>query len=374
MDKQLIFSGESAYDNLEQHLKSLGSKNLLLVCGKSLSTLEPGKFFEQISMKKNITVFRFSGFSPNPDYNDILNGIKFFRENKCDAICGAGGGSAMDTAKCIKLFSQMSDDMDYLSQDIIPNDIPFIAIPTTAGSGSEATRFAVIYNNGEKLSVSDYSSIPQAVLLDPGVLDKLPDLHRKSAMLDALSHAIESLWSVNSTEESRGYSRTAIRMIIDNMDGYINHDNNSSPSIMEAAHIAGKAINITTTTAAHAMCYKLTKKYGIPHGHAVSLCLPEVYQYLTENINKCTDKRGISHLKEILEEIPFLLNLNSYDSAFTFLSELPEKIGLSPAPVVDDNEIDILTDSVNIQRLSNTPVIPDRNNIKEMYLHILRRN
>ena len=371
MSKQLILKGESCYRQLEDYLVKKKYKKIMLVCGKSLFSTNAGLFFNELTQRCGIEIIQFSGFSPNPDYTDVKNGVSLFREQKCDAVCGAGGGSAMDTAKCIKLFAKMSDNAEYLDQKIIPNDIPVIAIPTTAGTGSEATRFAIIYNNGVKISVTDESCIPDTVLFDPDLLSTLPDLHRNSAMLDALCHAIESFWSSRSRIESIDYSRKAICMIMNNMEGYINHDSRCSPAMLEAANLAGKAINITTTTAAHAMCYKLTKLYGIPHGNAVALCIPEVYRFLYMNKDRCTDHRGASHLSFILEEIPELLGCSDFITTYEFLKDLPEKLGLQTAQTNSASEIDLLTKSVNIERLSNSPVIPNSNEIREMYLRIL---
>ena len=146
-------------------------------------------------------------------------------------------------------------------------------MPTTAGTGSEATRYAVIYFDGEKQSISDYSCIPSAVLMDASVLKTLPIYQKKSTMMDAFCHAIESYWSVNSSEESRQYSRRAIQLIMENKDLYIGNDETGNTQMLKAAHLAGKAINLTQTTAGHAMCYKLTSLYGIAHGHAAALCV-----------------------------------------------------------------------------------------------------
>lgn len=147
-----------------------------------------------------------------------MAGVKAFLESSADAIAAVGGGSAMDVAKCIKLYSGMDHNVCYLEQEIIPNDIRFLAVPTTAGTGSEATRFAVIYYEGEKQSVAHESCIPDAVLVDPEALKTLPTYHRKAAMLDAFCHAVESFWSIKSTEESRGLAAEAIRMILQYMD------------------------------------------------------------------------------------------------------------------------------------------------------------
>lgn len=373
MEKQLIFRGEEGYSALRDHIVSAGYKRILLVCGRSLSATAAGRFFDKLTAETGVEIVRFSGFSPNPDYDEAVSGVKLYRSTGCDAICGAGGGSAMDTAKCIKLFAQMPDDTDYVSQQIVPNDIPLIAVPTTAGTGSETTRFAVIYYHGAKFSVTHESCIPGAVLLDPDNLSSLPEHHRKCAMLDALCHAIESFWSVGSTEESRALSRKAIGMIMCSMDGYLAGDHNSAADMLEAAFIAGQAINITATTAGHAMSYKLTSGYGLAHGHAVAVCVPVVYRFLLDNTDKCSDPRGAEHLRRILTGIPAMLGCPDTDSAVDMLSALPEKLGLAAPQYSSDDELEVLADSVNVGRLKNNPVIPDRSEIKEMYRRILRR-
>ncbi len=101
---------------------------------------------------------------------------------------------------------------------IKPNNIPLLAVPTTAGTGSEATRFAVIYYGGNKQSVTSESLIPDAVVLDPDTLITLPLHQKKATMMDALCHSIESFWSINSTDESKEFSRTAIREILENAE------------------------------------------------------------------------------------------------------------------------------------------------------------
>ncbi|MBR4362710.1 MAG: phosphonoacetaldehyde reductase [Ruminococcus sp.] len=373
MSEQIILRGNESYSELRRLLSAPGAKKLFLVCGGSLKNTPTGRFFSAVEAEDNAAIVRFSGFSPNPDYDEIVSGVRLFRESGCGIICGAGGGSAIDTAKCIKLFADMPDDRDYVLQEAVPNGIPLIAIPTTAGSGSEATHFAVIYYNGKKFSITDNSCLPQTVLLDPENLATLPDKHRRAAMLDALSHAIESMWSVRSTDESRELSRCAIKTVIRAMDGYVSGDNSCAEDMMDAAFTAGRAINITATTAGHAMSYMLTKMYGLPHGHAVSLCLPEVWRFIAENADKCSDSRGCSHLQKILGELPELLGCEDTGSAVAFIKELPEKLGLAAPADIKPGDIDALAASVNPERLRNTPVVPDTEAIREMYLNILGR-
>lgn len=252
----MFITTENNYKGLEEWLK--GKRKVLLVCDSSI------KFLKTLNRKLEeicIPIIRFSDFQPNPLYESVVKGVKVFRNQECDSIMVVGGGSAMDVAKCIKLYNNMDGDGadgHFLNQKIIPNRIPFFAMPTTAGTGSEATRYAVIYYKGEKQSITHESCIPSTVLLNPKVLETLPIYQKKSTMMDALCHAIESFWSVNSTEESKEYSKNAIKLIIDNIDSYLENKDNGNRNMLMAAHMAGKAIDITQTTAGHAMCYKLT--------------------------------------------------------------------------------------------------------------------
>lgn len=140
-----------------------------------------------------------------------------------------------------------------MKAEIIPNAIPFIAMPTTAGTGSEAIRYAVIYYEDAKQSITSESFIPETVLMDSNALKTRALYQKKATIMDALCHAIESFWSVNSIEESKGCSRTAIEGVLEHMDGYLANTEEGNAGMLRAAHAAGKAINITQTTVGHAM-------------------------------------------------------------------------------------------------------------------------
>ena len=221
-----------------------------MVCEKIINLLQIGNFLISNAGKIGFDIILFSDFQPNPSYESVVKGVKLFHQKHCDCIFAIGGGSAMDVAKCIKLYSNMNPNKNYLHQKIIPNDVKLLVAPTTAGTGSEATRFAVIYYNGEKQSVTNDSCIPSAVFIDASALKTLPEYQRKATMLDAFCHAIESFWSVNSTEESKLFSKEAITMILSNMDGYLKNKWEQNAAMLCAANLAGKAINITQTTKA----------------------------------------------------------------------------------------------------------------------------
>ena len=366
---QKIFTAEDYNSALDGYFKDLGAKKILLVCDAFAENLRPYGYFADLG-RLGIEVIRFSDFGPNPEYDSVVSGVKSFNENGCDAVAAIGGGSALDVAKCIKLFAKMDSGSNFLEQQAAFNNIPLFVVPTTAGTGSEATRFAVIYFNGAKQSVTHDSIIPQAVLLDAEVLKSLPEYQRKSTMLDALCHAAESFWSVNSTEESKAHSKKAIRLILDNMDGYLSNIPDANANMLLAANIAGKAINITQTTAGHAMCYKLTSLYGIAHGHAAALCVKELFPYMISNVDKCIDKRGRSYLEDTFADIALAFDCSSAQEAAARFGKLFKGLEL-PVPKADEKDFEILKKSVNPVRLKNNPIELDEDTIDMLYHKIL---
>lgn len=350
----------------------IGSKynNILLVCGRSIERLQINKILCELEDKEIVHFVRFNDFQPNPKYESIVNGIKVYNEGNCDAILAVGGGSAMDVAKCIKLFINMNHEQNYLQQEIVPNDIPLLAVPTTSGTGSEATRFAVIYYEGEKQSVTDYSCIPSVIIFDPSVLETVPDYQRNVTMLDAFCHAIESFWSVNSTEESKNYSRLAIEQILKNMNAYLENDNVGNTNMLEASNNAGKSINITQTTAGHAMCYKLTSLYGISHGHAAALCVSKLWPYMIEHVDNCVDSRGESYIKKMFEDLAEAFGCEDSKEAIAKFDGIIKAFDLS-IPKATLKEYEILKKSVNPLRLKNNPIALNEKTIDNLYHKIL---
>ena len=230
-----------------------------------------------------------------------------------------------------------------------------IAVPTTAGTGSEATQFAVIYVDGVKKSLDDKSILPEYAIVDSQFVVKNPKYLKACTGMDAFCHAIESYWAVKSTPLSREYAKNAILVCRDNLINYVNSESEeSAANMMLASNLAGKAINISRTTAAHALSYKITSEYGLPHGHAVALSIADLYN-ANYHINEstCIDKRGSAFVKDRINEISEMLGTNDI---YAYWYNLMEKIGLE----YDFNKLNItdkqkLIASVNIERLKNNP-------------------
>ena len=168
---------------------------------------------------------------------------------RVDAYIAVGGGTVIDTTKLIRGW-----------EGDLP---PFLAIPTTAGTGAETTRFAVYYDHGKKMSADNIRYLPTDQLLIPEFTATQTPYQRASTEFDAYAQAVESLWAVGATEESRVCARKALDLM-------------AAGEQMLGSYWAGRAIDISRTTAAHALSYYMTATYGIPHGHAVYMMFPFV--------------------------------------------------------------------------------------------------
>ena len=354
-------------------LKEVGCEKLFLVVDSSYPFLNIRETIESLPVSGRVM---FSDFTPNPLYEQVCKGLELLNSSHCDTILAVGGGSAIDVAKCIKLAVLAEEGSAALIPPLVsrrlPIDgekIPFIAIPTTAGTGSESTHNAVMYYEGAKQTVTNDGVLPDYAILEPSVLKTLPLYQKKCTMMDALCQGIESWWSVNSTEESYEYSRKAVELIMANWRKYIfENDDEAAAQIMLAANYGGRAIHITQTTAAHAMSYKITSLYRLPHGHAVAVCLPEIWKYMLANLDKCSDGRGPVYLSGIFGEIARAMGCSTPQEAIAVFEQMLADMELSH-PVSEDREIDLraLATSVNPVRLKNNPVGVDQEEAFKLY-------
>ena len=209
------------------------------------------------------------------------------------------------------------------------------------------------------------SILPDYAVLDPVVLYTLPDYQKKCTLMDALGQAIESYWSVAATAESRELAAQAIRGIINHWRGYIfRGDAQATLEILRAANLAGQAIHITTTTAPHAMSYKLTTLYGLPHGHSVALCLSRVWAYMLT----CADE----WLLAVLEEIATCMGAESSEEAVALLDAMMLEMKLvKPVAQHREQELELLAKGVNVERLGNHPVPMSTEMLKKIYSEVV---
>lgn len=347
---------------LAQILPEYNARKIFLITGNRSFFLSGAKDLLK-PLLVSYEVQRFFEFSANLGIEDLKKGVELFQRHRPDLILAIGGGSVIDVAKLVNVFADGELDLEkrVVQYDDLKAGSPMIAIPTTAGTGSEVTQFATLYINKRKYSVSHKALLPDVAIVDPTLTHNLPAQLTAVSGMDALSQAIESYWSVHSTDESRGYAREAIRVIGDQLPQAVLQATDFSRLAMAlAAHLAGKAINITKTTAPHALSYALTSRFGVPHGQAVSLTLPSflVFNYGVTEEDLC-DRRGVKYVRKTLEEIAQYLGCKTVADAGAEIRRIMKRIGLATtfAELQIDKEKAITTvlDEVNVERLINNP-------------------
>lgn len=364
---QTIVIAEEKYDVLDSWIDKNNTSRIMVICGRSIDKHRVlREYMAKLEACKKVSFLFFMDFEPNPRFESVIKGIQFYREQSCDSIIAIGGGSAIDVAKCIKKYNKASLDTFFIKTDIYDESIPFMVIPTTAGTGSEVTKYAVIYYEGEKQSITDERCKPDTVLLDGSLIDSLPLCQKKVTMMDALCHAVESFWSVNSNSMSKKYSSEAISMILDYKDMYLANERVGNINMLLASNIAGKAIDITQTTAGHAMSYKLTSLFNIHHGHAVGLCNKVLFPYLISNTDHCMDERGKEYLDQMLGELALAFRCKDIFEAEKCFEFIFDNLKLDN-PVPTSEEYSLLKKSVNQKRLKNFPILLTENVIDELY-------
>lgn len=324
---------------------------------------------------------RFSDFDVNPTFDDVQRGLKRFNETKPDCIMAVGGGSVLDMAKLINFFGASDEPSDKWFDDI-PLDrpvstLPLVAIPTTAGAGSEATSFAVLYRDKKKYSVAHSSMLPDIVLLNPALTGSMTPYQTACSGFDAFAQAMESYWAAASTETSRRYSAESIGLCKKHLECAVFEPSMAHRTgMMKAAYLAGRAINITKTTAAHALSYVLTAHCGLPHGHAVAMMFPWIFALNAEvSATDISDARGIAHVKHVMDELCGMLGGESAGKTVERMQGLCDRIGLDKSwirePGINIEDVqELIVNGVNRERLRNNPRNINADDLRWVASHI----
>lgn len=248
----------------------------------------------------------------NPDIDSLDSWISQYAAKSIAAVIGLGGGSAMDAAKALAIMLTSAQtqtaplDKLFRKQDISQptSRLPLILIPTTAGTGSEVTPFATIWDHKhkQKHSLSGQIVYPDVALLDANLTLSLPSDETLYSGLDALSHSLESLWNKHRTPISEACARQAIELLTEHFITALQSPANltARQAMQTASMLAGLAISVTRTAIAHAISYPLTSHYAVPHGLACSFTLPALLEMIKQN-------NALPHLTVTLERASTLL-------------------------------------------------------------------
>lgn len=353
------------YQEIGSLFKELNVKKPMLVCGKSFQKTIIFDYLRQFD------IVVFDHIRPNPRFEDMIDAAELFNKEGCDFIIGAGGGSPMDSAKMIRLMTS-NDISKCLDEPMQDNDIKSLFIPTTAGTGAEATKSSVFYiNEVDKTSIANYDFIPDYVILDESLLYTVPDYQRKCTCLDALCHAMESFWSVKANDESREYASKAIKLFFEHKASYMKNEQEGNRGMLIASYYGGKAINITGTTAAHAMCYNITMNCGTSHGHSVAVGLAKIWEYMLCHNDNVNDSRGREYVLNAFDDLAVLMGGTDAKDGLKIFCDILAEFELE-FPKADAGRIPEFVSKVNVQRLGNNPTVLSSSDVASIYNMILK--
>jgi alcohol dehydrogenase class IV len=307
--------------------------------------------------------------------DDVLIGVDAFRAASPDIVVAVGGGSVLDTAKLVNALAHQEAEplaiVQGREQVRVPG-VPLIAVPTTAGSGSEATHFAVVYVERSKYSLASPLLLPKAAIVDPALTFSLTPRLTAVTGMDAFAQAVESYWSVHSTDGSKACARRAIELVLRWLPRAVHEPTpEARRSMSKAAHLAGRAINITKTTGAHAMSYPLTMHFGIPHGHAVCLTLGRWLLFNSQVSDAdVTDPRGARYVQQTVAELVTLMGCLDAEGGCRRIEELTCALGLQPRlgslGISRPAAIDAVVPNVNVERVANNPRAPTPSSLRQL--------
>ncbi|MFC2082310.1 iron-containing alcohol dehydrogenase [Bacteroidota bacterium] len=316
-----IIYGKRKISSLTSELPS-NTKNILIVTDKVIS--EKTDILTKIeSSLEQYKIIVFNEVEANPSYETVGNGAALSKENNVDFVIGLGGGSSMDAAKGIAVAAANSKSIkEYVSGEAMECDpLPVVCLPTTSGTGSEVTPFAVFSDNKNKTKngFANDKIFPIFSIIDPELTYSMPESVTLYTGLDVLTHALEAYLSTESFELNDQYALKAAEIVIDNLPEAAKNNFDAMDRMAYASMLAGVAITHASTILPHIMGYPLTVYHNIPHGLASVLTFPAFIDYLKEYSLAADKVKQIDRLfikyggiKQFIEQLGVSANLSEY--------------------------------------------------------------
>lgn len=330
-------------DEIRKEVDVFSPAKILLISGGQ-AMRKSGVIEKLLKALAGYEVSLFEGVKPNPAPEQVIQAKK-----ETDLIIGLGGGSVLDVAKVVA--TEMKK--------------PCLTIPTTAGTGSEVTPFAALYDMEKKKKLSLAVNFPDVAIVDYRLtLTLSPELVASTGM-DALSQAIEAYWSIYSNPLSDVHAKRAIELVARNLEDSWKGEEKGREAMSLAALEAGRAFSQTKTTAVHSVSYPLTVHYGIPHGLACGLTLPYFLEHNYDvSQDDCLDQRGPDFVKERIREIVGFLGVRDVEAGKEHLIKLMESIKL-PSQVEFDMDL-VVKDAFAPERVGNNPRLVTEENLRRI--------
>lgn len=353
-------------------LAEKGLHRPLLVTDASIRGLGLTKRLEKILEEDGEILSVYDRTEPNPTTKMVMEALKIYRNNDCDCIISFGGGSPMDCAKavgaCVARPKKPLRKMAGILR--VGRKTPLlIAVPTTAGTGSETTLAAVIVDSEtrHKYSINDFPLIPSYAVLDPAVISTLPYAVAAATGMDALTHAVEAYIGRSTTRYTRREAKKAVRSVFHDIEAAAEHRSlRAEKGMLIAAHRAGRAFTRSYVGYIHAVSHSLSGKYNMPHGRTNAILLPIVLEMYGPIINKKLAElavcAGLGKAAEGREALAGKFIKAVY--------ELNEKLGI-PKRIegIEEEDIDMLASYADKEAnpLYPVPVLWDKEALKEVY-------
>lgn len=315
-----IFFGAGRFSTLHAVLSELGLHRCVVVCGRHFAPEA-----EKLLASTDALCAVFGGVEQNPQLSGVVEAVRLAREHNADAIIGIGGGSAIDTAKFAAAIAlDGGEAIDYYrgERPFPAKRLPVVAVPTTAGTGSEVTQVSVISHGTEKKTINNPAFMPLAAIVDPELCMSVPPRTTMNTGLDALAHALEGFWSVQHQPICELMTAEAVRLILENLEkAYLDGSNADARSALSyAATLGGLAFALPKTAASHACSYPLSEDYHLPHGEACAFTLDSLVRInADERLEALCRRIGLSGTEELARRIAELKKLGGLR---TRLSEL----------------------------------------------------
>jgi phosphonate metabolism-associated iron-containing alcohol dehydrogenase len=365
MPTKIIF-GRNSIDRLDEFI--FFPPERILLCTGRQAMKKFGLLDRLLGMLSAYKVKILDNVKPNPEIEDIEAGVEFARQYNPDFIIGLGGGSVLDTAKSIAiLVNNDAPLMSYLKKEheLVNRGLPFIAIPTTAGTGSEVTPWATIWSREDhnKYSLESTLMRPLLAIVDPDLTLSLPPQITAQTGLDVLAHAVESYWALNYNPISDVLAIEAIKLVFDNLQGAYYEPANIlyREQLALASLLAGMAFSNTKTTASHSISYPLTSYFNIPHGVACVLTLPAMLEFnsaavpeKTLVIARATGEKTVQgagdKIYSLIESLGFPTQLNRFGIKREDVPQIiahgftPDRVKNNPRNISADEMTQILED------------------------------
>ncbi len=361
-------SGPGALAVLADEIAAIGTTRVLLVTGQRSFT-DSGAEAQLTKLSEQCLVRRWSDVSPNTDAEELFTGLSIVDEFRPNYILGVGGGSVMDMAKLLCAYPANLDRGNLLARidggaPLTTRSVGLGLAPTTSGSGSEATHFAVVYIEDTKYSIAGPALRADTIALDPSFSLSGSRHQRATSGIDAVCQAIESRWASGSTPRSRRYADFALQLLLPAILPFVHGDDEQASAMQIGSHLAGRAIDISKTTAAHALSYAITKRYGVDHGSAAALTLGHfIEDHASTDASVLQTGVSIEDHRRAIERVMRALDAPDARQARTafirLLDDLELPSSLAQVGPVEAEDLAEMASSVNVQRLGNNPVVYD---------------